>query len=205
MSDTQPDDPTAITEPRPARGTGFVLAVSLAVLFAVAACVLAVLLAASGDDDGELDDLRETAGRFGETLVSYSFTDPEAHRDAIVAMSTPAFQDEYERAFQQGLSDLITEMEAESRGYVRDVYLSSVESNQAQAIVVVDVENDGKAGTNRLFDVYFRLTMIQADGEWLIDDVTDLNFATGGSSPGGSTTTTAPDPDPTETTSTSVP
>lgn len=189
---TDLSDPPA--EDEPTRGPGFVLAASLAVLFALAACVLAVLLATGSGDDDELDELRETAGRFGETLVSYSFEDPESHRDAVVAMSTPSFRDEYEKAFEQGLSELITEVEAESRGFVKDVYLSAVDAEQAQAIVVVDIEHDGRAGPNRLYDVYFRLTMIEADGEWLIDDVTDLNFNIGGTGTESTTTTSAPVP-----------
>lgn len=205
-ADSSDHDPAPKPEAPSGRSTALVLAISLAVVFAVAASVLAVLLASRGDGDGEIDDVRAAAGIFGETLVSYSFADPEAHRDAIVSMSTPSFQDEYERAFEQGLADLIKEMEAESRGFVKDVYVSTVDSNQVQAIVVVDVEHDGKAGPNRLYDVYFRLTMIEADGRWLVDDVTDLNFATGGAAPTApNTSTTEPGEDPSGTSSTSVP
>lgn len=183
--------------PGPTRGSGLVLATSLAVVLAVATAVLAVLLVRSGD--GSDDDLRATAGRFGEALVTYDFHDPEAHRDSILALSTGSFREQYERAFAEGLGQLITEVEATSVGYVKDVYLSSVDEDEVQAIVVADIEHDGAGGQNRLYDVYFRLTLVRVDGDWLIDDVTDLNFGAGG---GGAPTTTSTTPDPT---STSVP
>jgi hypothetical protein len=186
----------------PRRVSPLVLAVSLAVVFAVAATVLAVLLAQRGDD-GELDGLRETAGRFGAALVTYDYHDPEAHRDAVLGFATGSFREEYQDAFDQGLAQVITEVQAVSTGYVKDVYLSAVDEERAQAIVVVDIEHEGTSGANTLYDVYFRLTLVNVDGTWKVDQVTDLNFDTGGAGTGstdGSVTT-----DTTASTTTSVP
>jgi hypothetical protein len=172
-----------------------VLAVSVAVLFAVAAVGLAVLLAGRGDD-GELDELRQTAGRFGAALVTYDYHDPDAHRDAVLDFATGSFREEYQDAFDQGLGQIITEVQAVSTGYVKDVYLSAVDEERAQAIVVVDIEHDGTSGPNTLYDVYFRVTLVDVGGAWKVDQVTDLNFDTGGATaPGGSgdgADTTAP-------------
>jgi len=190
----QEDHPTAAgRRTRPA----LVLAVSLAVVLAVVAAVLAVLLAAEEDDADE--DLRRAAGEFGELFVSYDHEDPEAHRDAVLARSTGAFRGEYETAFDEGLSDLITELGATSQGFLKDVYLTEVDRGQALAIVVLDIETDGASGPNTLFDVYIRLTLVSVDGRWLVDDVTDLSF--GGTAGGPS----AGPPGATTTTSTSVP
>jgi Mce-associated membrane protein len=186
----------------PRRVNPLVLAVSLAVVFAVAATVLAVLLAQQGDD-GELDALRDRAGRFGAALVTYDYHDPEAHRDAVLGFATGSFREEYQDAFDQGLAQVITEVQAVSTGYVKDVYLAAVDEERAQAIVVVDIEHEGTSGTNTLYDVYFRLTLVDVDGTWKVDQVTDLNFDTGGASTGpteGSVTT-----DTTASATTSVP
>lgn len=167
----------------------FLLAVSLAVVFAVVASVLAVLLV-STDEDGS-GRLRETAGRFGEALVSYDYHDPDAHRDTVLGFATGSFRDEYEAAFDQGLAKVITEVKAVSRGHVKDVYLSAVDEDRAQAIVVVDIDHEGSGGPNTLYDVYFRLTLVKVGGDWKVDQVTDLNFDGGGAvAPSGSTTTT---------------
>ena len=196
--DTLHDDPPA----GPAQGStpdrrrsALVLAVTLAVVFAVLAGVLAVLLAGEGGDD-EVEDLRETAGRFGEALVTYDYRDPEAHRDAVLGLATGSFREEYQDAFDQGLGEVITQVEAVSIGHVKDIYLSAIDAEQAQAIVVVDIEHEGTGGPNNLYDVYFRLTMVEVGGEWKVDQVTDLNFDAGGgegtTAPTGSTTTSVP-------------
>lgn len=208
-ADPAPHDPTAgdggdtpRTAPAAtaAAGSALVLSVTLAVVFAVAAAILGVLLAQAGDDtEDALDDLRGAAGEFGEVLVSYDFHDPEAHRDAVLDRSTGSFRDEYDAAFEQGLGDLITELQATSEGHVKEVFLTEVQDDQALAVVVLDIVTEGAAGANPLYDVYIRLTLIQVDGTWLVDDVTDLSFG-GDAAPGPGVTT-----DTTATTTTSVP
>jgi hypothetical protein len=156
----------------------FVLAASLAVAFAVVAAVLGVAVLRHDDGDPRADAVRLAAGRFGEALVTYDYTHPDQHRDAIVALSTGSFRKEYKDAFDQGLSQVITEAEAVSQGYVKDVYISSIDDGAAEAIVDVDIVHKGAGGPRTLYDVYFLLTFVEVDGVWKVDQVTDLNFAT---------------------------
>lgn len=176
------------------------LTTSLAVAFALLAAVLGFLLLTEGDDDSAAAELRRTAGHFGESLVTYDYRDPDAHRDEVLGFATGSFREEYEDAFDQGLVQLITEVEAVSTGVVKDVYLSEVDDEQAAAIVVVDIEHDGKGGPRTLYDIYFRLTLVRVGDSWKVDQVTDLNFdsAPGDVGTGVTTTTTIP-------TTTSVP
>jgi Mce-associated membrane protein len=191
--------PSAPGPDRP-RGGALVLAISLAVVFAGLAAVLAVVLAGRGGEDEEAAELRAAAGRFGEALVTYDHRDPDAHRDAVLGFATGSFREEYEDAFDQGLGEVIAEVEATSVGHVKDIYLSAIDAEQAQAIVVVDIEHSGAGGSSTLYDVYFRLTLVEVGGEWKVDQVTDLNFDTGGGAgattppiaPTGSTTTSVP-------------
>jgi hypothetical protein len=181
------------------RGPGLVVATSLAVFFALVAAVLAVLVLQEGSSD-ELDDLREAAGRFGEALVTYDYHDPDAHRDAVLALASGSFREDYEDAFDQGLGQIITQVQAVSQGTVNDVYVSSVDDDQAQAVVSLDVEVSGTSGPRTILDQYVLLTLIQLDGRWKVDRVIDLNFPTTGS--GGApvtsdTTTTTAAPAPT--------
>jgi hypothetical protein len=200
--DAPADEPVSSPDPRPRRGrpTSLVLAVSLAVVFAIAAGVLAVLLAGR-DSSGGSDELRAAAGRFGEALVTYDYRDPEAHRDTVLGFATGSFREEYQAAFDQGLGKIITEVKAVSTGFVKDVYLSAVDEERAQAIVVVDIEHEGASGPSTLYDVYFRLTLVHVGGEWKVDQVTDLNFDSGGSASSDG----AVAPDPTTSTTTSIP
>jgi len=195
-------DPSAPPVAAPRRA-GFVLAVSLAVVFGLAAAVLAALLVAGDDDTGRVDELRRTAGQFGEALVTYDYRDPDAHRDTVLGFATGSFRDEYEDAFDQGLAQIITEVEAVSQGFVKDVFVSEIDAERAQAVVTVDIEHTGSGGPRTLYDIYFRLTFVEVDGEWKVDQVTDLNFGTApGETPEGAGGVTT---DTTATTATSVP
>ena len=185
------DDPTG-----PRRSPAFILVTSLAVALAVAVAVLAVLLAGDEESAGRIEEVRRAAGTFGEALVTYDYHDPEAHRDAVLALSTGSFRDEYQDAFEQGLSEVITEVEAVSTGFATDIYVSELGEADAQAIVVLDVEVTGVAGPRTQRDLYIRLTFVEVGGEWKVDQVTDLNF-----DPGSVTTTTGGAP---ETTTTSI-
>jgi hypothetical protein len=207
MSDDDPHDEPDDTAPEaaPRRDAVFVIAVSLAVVFGLAAVVLSLLTVtdAFGDGDDRLDAAREAAGRFGEALVTYDYREPDAHREAVLALSTGSFRQEYEDAFEQGLAQIITEVEATSTGFVKEIYVSELGEDDAQAIVVVDIEHTGTGGPRTLFDVYFRLTFVEVDGVWKVDQVTDLNFDTGSAptDPGdGTSSTTVPD-----STTTSIP
>lgn len=177
MTDSDQPDDRAVPD-RDGRGAGLIFAIVAAVVLGAAAAVLAVLLV-TDDDAGDTDDLRRAAGEFAEVFVSYDHEEPDAHRDAVLERSTGAFRGEYEEAFEEGLRDLITELGATSRGTLQDVYVTSVESNQALAIAVLDIETDGASGPRTMSDVYIRLTMVSLDGRWLVDDVTDLSFGGG--------------------------
>ncbi len=193
-----PDDADAPASPsEPERGPAFVVAVSLAVLFAVVAAVLAVLVVRPNDDTS-LDDLRESAGRFGEALVTYDYHDPDVHRDLVLSLATGSFRQDYQDAFDQGLGDIITEVEAVSKGSVNDVFVTSVEGGQAQAIVSLDIEVSGTSGPRSINDQYVLLTLIKLDDGWKVDQVTDLSFPTASPTPvtGDTTTTTSQAPTP---------
>jgi Mce-associated membrane protein len=200
-SATEPSATDVAPTGRAGSRAGFVLAVSLAVAFGLLAAVLAVLLAdARSDADDAASDLRRTAGQFGEALVTYDHRDPEAHRDAVLGMATGSFREEYEDAFEGELVQIITEVEAVSQGFVKDVFVSEIDEESASAVVVVDVEHDGAAGPRTLYDIYFRLTFVRVGGDWKVDQVIDLNFGAGPA--GGETDVTT---DTTGTTTTSVP
>jgi hypothetical protein len=192
-ADAAPGDDVEV---EPDAGTGgrrspaFILVTSLAIALAVGVAVLLVLLAGDDEGSGRLDAVREAAGTFGEALVTYDYHDPEAHRDKVLGLATGSFREEYEKAFDTGLAKVITKVEAVSKGYAKDIYVSELGDADAQAIVVLDVEVDGVAGPRTQRDLYVRLSFVEVDGEWKVDQVTDLNFDPGA---GTSTTSSAPE------------
>ena len=196
-SSTEPppaDEAEVLSAPEAgSRPPGLVLAVSLAVIFALAAAVFGVL--ALGSDDGESDrvsSLRVAAGQMGEAFFTYHYQDLDAHKAKVLELATGSFRNEYEDEFERGLRGIITEVESTSQGFVKDIYVSEIDEERAEAIVVLDVDQDGTGGPRTLFDVYVLLTFVEVGGDWKVDDVTDPNLPFGGGGdPGVGTDTTS--------------
>lgn len=193
MTDASSAAPPDASEASVPRSPVLVLAISLAVVFAIAAMALGILAARDGGDDGRVASLRRAAGEVGQALLTYDYNDPEAHKERVLALATGSFRSEYGDAFDHGLGELITKVQAKSEGFVKDVYVSEIDDERAEAIVVSDVTRDGAGGERTLYDIYILLTFVDVDGTWKVDQVTDLNFATEGADP-GATTTSAPVP-----------
>ena len=135
--------------------------------------------------------------RSGVALLTYDFHDPDDHKQRVLALATGSFRGEYESAFDQGLGDLITKVQATSEGFVKDVYVSQIDQERGEAIVRADVTRNGAGGERTLFDIYLLLTFVHVDDAWKVDQVTDLNFATEGdqgTSADGTTTPSTPVP-----------
>ena len=141
-------------------------------------------------------DVRAAAADFAKVFNTYDYRDADAHRDAVLERATGSFRAEYRDAFDQGLGQVIVEAEAVQTGFVKDVYVSAIDEERAQAIVTVDVTHSGVGGSRTIYDVYALLTFVDVDGQWKVDQVTDLNFDTAAGTAGagpddGATTTTA--------------
>jgi hypothetical protein len=176
------------------RSVGLLLA--LTVLLAGVATGLAIVLVTRSDGSQE-DDVRTAAGRFAEVFNSYDYQDLDTHRDGVLSLATGSFRSEYADAFEQGLGELIQETKASQQAFVKDVYVSSVDEERAQAIVTVDITHTGSSGSRTVRDVYSLLTFVEVDGGWKVDQVTDLNFDTATNrtlDEGATTSTTAPVP-----------
>ena len=193
---TDLDEPTAVepssVEPSATPRAALILAITIAVVLGVLSIALAVKASDDGDR-GRVADLRAASGQVGEALLTYDYKDPKAHKDGVLALATGSFRTEYERAFDQGLGALITKVKATSKGFVKDVYVSEIDAERAETIVVADVTRDGAGGKRTLYDIYILLSFVDVKGTWKVDQVTDLNFAQAGEG-GGTTSTSVPVP-----------
>ena len=193
VATTEPADlPASETAPGGPSRSAFVLAVSLALLFAVVAAVLGVLVASGAGDDGDADDVRAAAGRFAEVAFTYDYRDPEDNRRRVADLSTPGFEEEYSRAFA-GLTGLVEQVQSSSRATVNDVYVAEVDGSSALAVASVNLDLEGSAGPRTFYDVYVRIELQRLEGEWKVNDLAAITVpdATGEGQAGASTTTTA--------------
>jgi hypothetical protein len=188
------DATEAPAEAPPVRRAALVLAVSIAVVLLITSIGLAVVAARHDSTDGREKALRTAASEVGTAFLTYDYKDPQAHKDSVLALATGSFRTEYQKAFDQGLGELITKVKATSKGFVKDVYVSEIDADQAQTIVVADVTRNGAGGERTLYDIYMLLTFVDVKGHWKVDQVTDLNFAQAGAAAGATTSTSIPVP-----------
>jgi hypothetical protein len=181
-----------VASARPARGPGFVLAVTLAVLFGLLAVGMALVAASSRDNQAsDRKDAFSLSGRFTETLFSYDYRNPKASRDRVLAMATGSFRDEYDQDFQQLFGPQIAESQLRLSSVVDDLYLSELDSGTASSLVVVDIKSSSKGAAPQLFgNLYLRLTLLKVNGTWKVDAVeynvlSDTRIVGGGSTSGG--------------------
>jgi hypothetical protein len=193
-AEVEATEPTEATEPPPARRAALVLAVTIAVVLGIASIGLAVVAARHDGTSGRETALRQAASTVGTAFLTYDYRDPQAHKAAVLALATGSFRTEYQKAFDEGLGTLITKVKATSKGFVKDVYVSEIDAERAQAIVVADVTRNGAGGERTLYDIYMLLTFVDVKGHWKVDQVTDLNFAQAGAAAGSTTSTSAPVP-----------
>jgi hypothetical protein len=155
------------------RSTGLLLA--LTVLLAGVATGLGIVVATQ-DDGSKVEDVRAAAGRFAEVFNTYDYQDLDAHRAGVLDLATGSFRQEYDDAFEEVTGPLITRSKASQQAFVRDVYVSTVDEERAQAVVTIDITHTGAAGSRTLRDVYELYTFVEVGGRWKVDQVTDLNF-----------------------------
>jgi Mce-associated membrane protein len=153
-----------------------VLAALLAV--AVVAAVQRQQLAAERDDRKEIE---RVSGELATALLTYDFEHLDATRQRVLARATGKFRKEYQAAFDGGLTTLLTETKATSRGTVTDIYVGDIEDKSASVIVVANAVADGTAGRRASLGSYIQLDLVEVGGRWRVDGVTNLTFNSGAS------------------------
>jgi hypothetical protein len=181
LTEAPPDPPTVDAPPR-TRSTALLVVSVLAVVLFASTVLLAVVAAGLKDDKDELtgdrEDVAEAAGRFVDTLLAYDYRDPQGYRDRVLALTGPPFSDQFESAVAELEADFEV-AEQVSTGTIRDVF-------------VADVDGDDAAGPRHEQNFYVRIGLVERGGDWLVNDVVNLNLAFASAGPAaGPTTTTA--------------
>jgi hypothetical protein len=125
-------------------------------VFFVTTVLFAVLAVAEKSESdgvaGEREAVTEVAGRFMDALLRFDHADPEAHRDAILALSASQFRSQFEDAFAENAA-LYEEFQAVATPTIKGVYVSGVADDQAEAIVEYDrvIETAERTNTEQGF------------------------------------------------------
>lgn len=179
--------------PKPVSRTAFRAAVVLAIVFFVGTVVAVIFAAQQHRELQRSKDARagveQIASRMTSALLTYDYRDLDKTKKAVLALASGKFRTDYDQNFG-GLSSLFTTTKGQSTATVKDVFVSGIENNTATAIVVFDERTQGTSGQHLNTDLYLRLSLVKVNGQWRVDDVTNLNFPV--QTPSQSPPTTAP-------------
>jgi hypothetical protein len=199
-------DPERPPEPTPAAApAGSTRWVVIAAVFALVAVVLALLWQSkAGDVDdlvrerndlarepGERRAVLQVAADFGEAYLSYDFDDVDASGDAVVALATEAFAEDFTATRAPGIEQLFADLETSTVATTKEVFVGEIGRRNARALVVVDVSASSTAnGDQDLTNLTFVLDLVREGGEWRVDRVAPAPQPDIGDPAGGTTTTT---------------
>jgi hypothetical protein len=188
--------------PAAAEGNGsrgslpFVVAVGVAIGFALLATVMTVsyikLRSDKSTDSSDRTTVATTASRAAEAMTSLDASGPNKEQaDVIRQLGTDPFIEQYVQGIES-IRKLFGPLKVTSeRGTVTNVYVSDIEKDQAEVIVVVDlvlVAETPKVVPNQ----YLRVHLAKLSGQWKVDNVEDLNVSLAASGAGTGSTTTTP-------------
>jgi len=156
------------------------LAGALAAMLFAATATVAVLQWMAADrlalEKAEREVVSVRAGEFAVALQTYEYTDLQAYRDQVFALSGEDFEKTYSEAFSP-LEGVITTMRANSSASIRGVYLSDVGEGRAKAITVVDSQVTSTAGTRRMLGTYMELNLVKTGEQWKVNAATVMGAA----------------------------
>jgi hypothetical protein len=166
---------------------------ALAIVFFVGTVVAAVFAASQHRQLQQSKDARagveQVASRFASAVLTYDYRDLDKTKNTVLALSTGKFRTDYEQNFP-GLSALFTTTKGQSTATVMDVFVSAIAHDTATAIVVLDERAQGTSGQRLNVDWYVRVSLVRVQGQWRVDDLTNINQT--GAVPGQTPPTTAP-------------
>src|SRR5947209_19985472 len=119
--------------------------------------------------------VEQVASRFASAVLTYDYRDLDKTKQAVLGLSAGKFRTDYDQNFG-GLSSLFTTTKGQSTATVKDVFVSGINHDTATAIVVFDERTQGTSGQHLNVDLYLRLSLVQVNGQWRVDAVTNLNF-----------------------------
>jgi hypothetical protein len=164
---------------RPGRSvpaTAFVAAVMVAAVLGILALVS---LSVGGADDGdEVRDARLAAGRFAERFLTFEHDAVDDWKADVLSLSTGGFSEEVEDV-EEGLRRVTGEAELVVEARVTDIFIGEVDRGSVEAVLIYDRDLRDAGGTRRETDRYMQLSLLQVDGEWLVDEVVDIATAGG--------------------------
>ncbi|HJR19688.1 MAG TPA: hypothetical protein VJ922_08220 [Actinomycetota bacterium] len=148
---------------------------TLLIVILIALVLAEAILLVRSDDDGGRTQVFQASQRFLVLLTTYNATTLNEQRDRVLAMAVGKFRDDYSTLTDAEFLKALTDRQADSKGRVLKLAVTSLEGDDAEAFALVEVTTKNKDLPNpRVENNVIELSLVRSSGGWRIDAVTIL-------------------------------
>ena len=132
-----------------------------------------VLLFRGNSDTKSRVDIAQTSSRFLTLLSTFNAATLDTQRAKILAYATGKFRADYQQVLDQTFLSALREVNADSKGRVLQVAVSSLTGDSATVLAIVGVSITNKnLTTPNVRERLFELSLVHTKDGWKIDAVT---------------------------------
>jgi Mce-associated membrane protein len=172
----QPTPEPAVQQAEPSRRFSFPsLRVLVMILLVAAVLIESVLLFRGGSDERARTEAFDTSRRFLVRLTTYNSSTLDAQRREVLALATGRFRTEYTQLTGPDFIAALRDRQADSKGIVSRLAVTSLEGDNAGVLAVVEVSvtNKDLPAPNVERNV-IELSLVRTGSGWRVDAVSIL-------------------------------
>ncbi|MEX2554859.1 MAG: hypothetical protein WEB06_04425 [Actinomycetota bacterium] len=158
--------------PSPRSQTRLALAILVVIPTAILIALIlaaAVLLARSDPMESARAEVLQTSQRFAVLLTTYNADTLAAQREDVLELAAGRFRTEYTTLTGADFLAALQERQADSKGRVLKIAITSLEGDDAEALALVEVTTKNKdLPTPRVEQNLIELSLVRSGGGWRI-------------------------------------
>ncbi|MGH2785995.1 MAG: hypothetical protein ACRDJ1_12090 [Actinomycetota bacterium] len=148
---------------------------TLAIVILIALVLAEAVLLVRKDADAGRTDVFQTSQRFLVLLTTYNAGTLTEQREQVLSLAVGKFREDYSTLTDAAFLKALQDREADSKGRVLKLAVTSLEGSNAEALALVEVTTKNKdLPTPRVEQNLIELTLVKSGGGWRIDAVSIL-------------------------------
>lgn len=148
---------------------------ALLIVILIALVLAEAILLVRKDADGGRTEVHQTSQRFLVLLTTYNASTLNDQRDQVLAMAVGKFRDDYSTLTDDAFLKALQDRQADSKGRVLKLAVTSLEGDDAEALALVEVSTKNKDLPNpRVENNVIELSLVRTGNGWRIDAVSIL-------------------------------
>ena len=166
--------PSLLQESRRDLPVGAWIAIAIAIVL-IGFLAVSVFSFRSNAPEHDRNSVLSTSRSFVTSLTTYNESSLASQRTAVLSMSTGTFRADFDRLTGSAFADALHQTQASSQGKIVTLAVSSVSSDNATVLGVIDVTVSNKdLKTPRVDRQVIQIALVRTSSGWKVDAVTVL-------------------------------